>query len=273
MKAAAKISVALAVAILAAGPISVSAAAAQAQSKAASNSASVPKGHGSLAGLWVRTGYLGSLRHTARERIARDIDGKIPLMLPWARDLLEQRVKDADEGRYFANNAAQCLPQGVPYMLFGAVEGVVQIFEEQGQVTVITEEGNEIWNIYLDQKHPPREEIEPTYHGDSVAQWQGDTLVIDTLGLNTNTTLDQVGMPHSEAMHVITKARRATADTLEFLVTIDDPKTFSAPWTQRLIYKKAPAGERVREFVCENNRNAAGASGHQSFDGRSFDGR
>jgi hypothetical protein len=243
-----------------------------AAAQAVSRPAPVPQGSGSLAGLWVRTGYLGSMRHTARERIARDVDGKIPPLLPWARDLLEQRVKDAENDRYFANNAAQCLPQGVPYMLFGAVEGVVQIFEEQAQVTVITEEGAEIWNIYLNQKHPPREDIEPNYHGDTVAHWEGNTLVADTLGLNTNTTLDQVGMPHSDAMHVITRVRRASADALEFLVTIDDPKTFSAPWTQRLIYKQADAGERLREFVCENNRNTAGVEGYQSFDGRSFDG-
>ena len=264
----------LAMAGLASGAVAHAAQAtpspAAAKADAAKPSA-VAKGPGSLAGLWVRTGYLGSLNHTARERIARDVDGKLPPLLPWARDLLEKRVKDAEGDKYFANNAAQCLPQGVPYLLFGAVEGVVQFFEEQGQVTVITEEGNEIWNIYLDQKHPPREDIEPTFHGDSVAHWDGGTLVVDTLGLNTKTTLDQVGMPHSDAMHVITRMRRATADTMEILVTIDDPKTFSAPWTQRLIYRKAAAGERVREFVCENNRNAASAEGYQSFDGRSFD--
>ena len=230
------------------------------------SAAPAPKGPGSLAGVWVRMGYLGSLNYTARQRMARDVDGKLPPMLPWARDLVEKRLSDAEAGKYFANNAAVCLPQGVPYMLFGAVEGVVQIFEEQSQVTVVTEEGSEIWNIYLDQKHPPLEEIEPTYHGDSVAQWAGDSLVIDTVGLNTKTTLDQVGLPHSDALHVITRARRADANTIEFLVIVDDPKTFSAPWTQRLIYKKAAAGERVREFVCENNRNGADAEGYQGFE-------
>lgn len=224
-----------------------------------------PKGPGSLAGLWNRTGYVGSANHTARERIAVDVNGKVPPLLPAARALLEKRVTDADAGKLFPNNAAVCLPQGVPYMLFGAVEGPVQFFEEQGQVTIIAEEGAEIWNIFLDATHPPLDEIEPTFHGDSVGHWEGDTLVVDTVGLNTKTTLDQVGMPHSDAMHVVTRMRRVDLNTLEFLVTIDDPKTFSAPWTQRLIYRRAKPGERLREFVCENNRNDVDASGYQSF--------
>ena len=242
---------------------------AQAQTAASAPPANPPytgvNGPGSLAGLWYRTGYLGTANHTTRERIARDINGKIPGMLPWARDLLEKRVVDAENGKVFANNAVNCLPQGIPYMLFGAVEGPQQIFEQPDQVTLITEEGNEIWRIFLNARHAPIDDIEPTYHGESVGHWEGDTLVVDTLGLNTKTTLDQVGMPHSEALHVMFRMRRASQNTLEFLITIDDPKTFTAPWTQRLIYRQAKAGERQREFVCENNRNGPDADGFQSF--------
>jgi hypothetical protein len=230
------------------------------------SAAKVPSGPGALAGLWKMRGYIGSAGRTARDRIAHDVNGNIPPLLPWAHDLLEQRVNDADQkGELFANSAALCLPQGVPYLLFGAVEGPIQIFEEQGQVSLITEEGAEIWDIYLDRQHPPSDDIEPTYRGDSVAQWQGNVLVVDTVGLNTRTTLDQVGMPHSDAMHVVTRIQRTGADTLEFLVTVDDPKTFSAPWTRRVVYGKAAPGERRREYVCDNNRNQSDAQGHQSF--------
>ena len=226
-------------------------------------------GSGQLAGLWNMRGYLGSAGHTARERIAHDVNGNLPPMLPWARDLLEKRVTDADVGGHlFANVDTRCLPQGVPYLIFGAVEGPIQIFEEQGEVMVIVEEGAEIWDIYLNAKHPPLDDIEPTFHGDSVGHWEGDTLVVDTVGLNTKTTLDQVGMPHSDALHVITRVRRTDASTLEFMVTIDDPKTFSAPWTRRVIYKQSKPGERRREYVCENSRNAPDAQGYQSFQTR-----
>jgi hypothetical protein len=267
MRTSATLLAALALAALALAALALAAAASAAPLVSAASSATpISPGSSRLAGLWNMRGYVGSAGRTARERIARDVNGNIPPMLPWARDLLEKRVSDADQaGNLFANSAALCLPQGVPYMIFGAVEGPIQIFEEQGQVSLITEEGAEIWDIYLNQQHPPREDIEPTYHGDSVGHWEGDTLVIDTLGLNTKTTLDQVGMPHSDAMHVITRVRRTDADTLEFLVTIDDPKTFSGPWTRRVIYKKSKPGERRREYVCENNRNQPDAQGHQSF--------
>jgi hypothetical protein len=219
--------------------------------------------HG-VSGLWEQQGYISSSTNPPRARVARTLDGKIPPMLPWAQELLEKRLVDAEHGKPFANTASQCLPQGVPYLLFAAVGGPLQILETPGQVTLINDAYNEMWFVYLGAKHPPQEDLEPTYHGDSVGHWEGDTLVIDTLGgFNTKTTLDQVGMPHSDSMHVITKVRRTDADHLEFLVTVDDPKTFSAPWTRRVTYKKAANDARVAEEVCDNQRNGMDANGYQ----------
>jgi hypothetical protein len=215
-----------------------------------------------ISGVWKMQGYRGST-DPPRERIARTVDGQIPPMLPWAKNLLEKRVIDAEHDKLFANMAAQCLPQGVPYMLFAAVSGPIQILETPGQITLISEEFNEIWMIPLGGKHAS--DPEPTFHGDSVAHWEGDTLAVDTVGLTKRTTLDQIGMPHSDALHVITRIRRIDADTLQILVNIDDPETFSTPWLRSVIYKKAPAGERVFEEICENQRNPVGADGYQSF--------
>jgi len=89
--------------------------------------------------------------------------------------------------------------------------------------------------------------------------------VVDSVGITTKTTLDQVGVPHSDALHVITRIRRIAANELEFLIAIDDPKTFSTPWTRRLIYRKAPPSTRVEEYVCKNNHNEPGANGFQGF--------
>lgn len=226
--------------------------------------ADYPSGSGSLAGIWRMTGYRGSADYPVRQRIATDDQGKIPPLRPWAAKLLEQRVSDAEKGNIFSNSAAQCLPQGVPYMIFGAGAAPIQIFEEQNQVTLIAEEEDEVWFIYLNQKHPPLDNLAPTYHGDSVAHWDGDTLVVDSVGLTTKTTLDQVGMPHSDALHVVTRIHRVDENTLKFTVLIDDPKTFTTPWTRTVIYKKAPLGERVHEYVCENNING-GENGFQGF--------
>ena len=210
------------------------------------------------------TGYIGSGR-PARERVAKTIEGEIPPLKPWAKELLEKRIREADEGKIFANTAAYCLPQGVPYMLFGAVSGPIQIFETPGQVTIISEEFNEVWMMYLNRKfRGPDDQDGLTFHGESIGRWVGDTLVVDTINLNTRTTLDQVGMPHSEEMKVQTRAKRVDANTLEFLVTIDDPKTFERPWTRRVLYKKAGPDERVEDYACDNVRNAVTADGYQA---------
>jgi len=219
-----------------------------------------------ISGVWNMQGYLSSSIYPVRQRVAKTMEGQLPPLLPAAAALLEKRVSDAEHDQPFANTASLCLPQGVPYMIHAAVDGPLQILETPGQVTIISTAYNEMWLIYLNAKHPGPDDLEPTYHGDSIGHWEGDTLVIDTVGLNTKTTLDQVGMPHSEDLHVITRVRRTDAKTLEFLVTVDDPKTFSKPWTRRQIYKKAPDDARVEESVCENNRNGVDASGHQSLD-------
>lgn len=220
-----------------------------------------------ISGLWNQTQYRSSGDFPPRERTIRMTDGKPPPMLPWAAELLEKRLVDAEHNKPYANTASVCLPQGVPYMLHAAVGGPLQILETPGQVTFINDAYNEMWFVYLDAKHPPKDDVEPNYHGDSVGHWEGDTLVIDTIGLTTRTTLDQVGTPHSEDMHVITRVRRAGPDTIEFRVTIDDPKAFSKTWEeQTLIYKRADKDARISEVVCENNRNVVLPDGHQSLD-------
>jgi hypothetical protein len=100
-----------------------------------------------------------------------------------------------------------------------------------------------------------------------VGHWEGDTLVVDSIGFNTKTTLDQVGTPHSEDMHVITRIRRTGPENLEFFITIDDPGTFSEPWSKKQIYKKAGDKARITEVVCENQRNGIDPdTGYQSLE-------
>jgi len=219
-----------------------------------------------ISGYWLQTEYRSSGDFSPRERTIRMVDGNPPPLLPWAAEVLEQRLKDSENSKPFANTASLCLPQGVPYMLHAAVGGPLQILETPGQVTFINDAYNEMWFVYMDAKHPPVDDVEPNYHGDSVGHWEGDTLVIDTIGLTTRTTLDQVGTPHSDKLHVVTRVRRTSPDTLQFRVTIDDPGAFSKTWEEKtLIYKRANKDARISEVVCENNRNVVLPSGHQSL--------
>lgn len=210
-------------------------------------------GPGSLNGMWTTYGYKGSARFGPRERVVRTIDGKLPPMQPWAAQLLEERIKmTTEKGEPFRTTLMQCLPGGVPEMVFGSPYPT-QIIESPGQVTILYEMFNHYRVIYLNQTLPT--DPDPTFMGHSVGRWQGDTLVVDTIGLTDRTTLDEVGIPHSAELRVVERYRRVDKDTLEIGITIDDPKTFTQPWDTRVINKAAAPDVKFIEYICENDSN------------------
>ena len=93
-------------------------------------------GPGALDGVWIISGYKGSQGFTARQRVQMTVDGKTPPLQPWALKLLEQRIKDSDDGNPFANTVTNCLPGGVPAMMFGGPTPI-QIIPTARQVTII----------------------------------------------------------------------------------------------------------------------------------------
>jgi plastocyanin len=94
---------------------------------------------------------------------------------------------------------------------------------------------------------------DPTWMGDSVAKWEGDTLVIDSIGFNDKTEVN--GFKHTEEMHVIEKFRRPSADSLEYEATVEDPNVWEKPWTVKRNFNLRTDLEKVGEFVCENNQD------------------
>jgi hypothetical protein len=227
--------------------------------------AKVPHGPGSLSGLWQNADYKGTGRFPPRERTIRTLDGSPPPLLPAAAAVLEKRITDADKGILFGNSLTNCLPGGVPMMLFGAGDYPIQILETPGQVTLLMDEQNHFRVVHLGGKHPA--DPDPSFLGHSIGHWEGDTLVVDTVGLNDRTTLDMVGTPHTEALHVIERFRRSAADRLEIRVTVDDPGAFSKSWETKATWKASPPGTELNEYICENNRNATDAQGNQTFGG------
>jgi len=197
-----------------------------------------------ISGLWTMTGKVSSNK-PPREQIARDENGKLPRLLPGPAAVFEKRLVDAENGKPFATMGSMCMNQGIPLMMFAAAEGPVEILETPGRVVIISTEFDEVWSIYLDQRH--QEDLDPNWHGDSVGRWEGDTLVVDTIGLMDRTTVDHVGMPHSADLHVVSRLRRLDKETLEVRVTLNDPKTFVEPWTRKVIYKRGQPGQRLEE--------------------------
>ena len=219
---------------------------------AATASAPVKGGPGSLAGIWTVLGYKGSMFFPPRERVARTLEGEWPpLNAEWAA-VFEKRVADSEQGEPFATTLTQCLPGGVPEMVFGSPYPV-QILETPGQVTLLYEMFNHFRIIHLGGSHPP--DPDPGYMGHSIGHWEGDTLVVDTVGLTDRTSVDEIGIPHSDALHVIESYRRADASTVEILLRIDDPQVFTRPWDAKVTYRAARPGAALIEYICENGRS------------------
>jgi hypothetical protein len=108
-------------------------------------------------------------------------------------------------------------------------------------------EYNESWrSIALNAKHS--EDPDPTWFGEAVGKWEGDTLVVDAIGFNDRAWLDPIGHPRSEKLHLVERWRRADRDTLVNDLTIDDPVVYAKPWKGQLTFKLDHSGE-LRESI------------------------
>ncbi len=143
-----------------------------------------------------------------------------------------------------------CLPEGLPRFMI-SVPYPMEIFQAPTRVIIIHEGVQAMRQIYMNRQH--LKDLDPTYAGDSVGKWEGDTLVVDTIGFNDKTWIDGA-IPHSEAMHLIERIRRIDHDTLADDITVEDPIAYTRPLTAHEVYKLKPGWE-IREYVCaENNK-------------------
>lgn len=143
-----------------------------------------------------------------------------------------------------------CQPPGVPRIML--IPFPMQAIQTPGEVILLFEYDHYIRHIYLDRREHPKE-LDLTWMGDSIGWWEGNTLVVDTAGLNDKTWLDQVGHPHSDALHVVERIRRIDHDTLQDELTIDDPKAYKKSWTGQQVFKLRPTWHLL-EYVCTGDR-------------------
>jgi hypothetical protein len=142
-----------------------------------------------------------------------------------------------------------CSPPGVPRIML--VPFPMQIVQTSGEVIMLFEYDHYVRHIDTGRRGHPTD-LNPSWMGDSIGRWENDTLVVDTTGLNDKSWLDQVGHPHSDALHVVERIARVDHDTLQDDVTIDDPKAYTKTWTGRLVFKLRP-GWHLLEYVCEDS--------------------
>jgi len=135
----------------------------------------------------------------------------------------------------------------------------IEILPSAKQVTIITEAFSEVRRVYMGEKQQPIDEVPPGYYGHSVGRWEGDTLVIDTVGIKESIVAYQ-NLPHSSQMRITERIRLVAPDYLHDQITIEDPVALEKPVTYTLAYRRLPNYKMV-EFVCENNREYTDANG------------
>jgi hypothetical protein len=182
----------------------------------------------------------------------------IPTMTPWGKQRYLAAKPSygprsvADSTDYVNPTTGKdvgCLPPGVPRIYIQPF--ALEVVQTPGRVMEYFEFDHHMRQIFTDGRQHPKDP-ELTWMGDSVGWYEGDTLVVDTIGLNEKTWIDRGGLPHSDQLHVIERIRRATHDALEVKITIDDPKAYVKTWSGYRNYKLEPTWN-IKEFICADN--------------------
>lgn len=174
----------------------------------------------------------------------------IPLTLtPAFQKAFEERQRNMKAGTPLADTVSSCMAFGMPRILTVPF----QIVHADAEMLMITEILHEVRRIAIGETMP--DDPDPSYSGTSVGRWEGSTLVVETKAIKAK-TIDNTGLPHSDALEIVERMRLRDPQALEIQMTLTDPKAFSKPWTVTRLHKRAPAGYRFYEYICtENNRN------------------
>jgi len=219
--------------------------------------------------------------NTRRQPGASDYDKLVgdytnPILQPWAADVVKKYGDISLKGVTYSNPANQCWPEPIPFIFkhFG-----MQMLQQPHQITMIYSEDNEVRRVRMNEPHPAR--VTPSWHGDSVGHYEGDTLVIDTIGQRTNrpfAMLDLYGTPYSEKLHVVERYRLIDYEAakeglerdrkenlivvegrdpnyrgkhLQVHFTVEDENVFTTPWTATITYR--PAVSPPTDLICAEN--------------------
>ena len=182
-----------------------------------------------------------------------------PNLKQWAKDVMKKDNEEVLKGKFAFTARSSCQGAGVPGfdVLLG---GALSILQSPREVTMIFSGNSETRHIRLDASHSANPK--PSWYGESVGHYEGDTLVVDTIGLNDKTFLDNYRTPHTGKLHV-TERWRLTENgaKLEILLMIDDPDTFNQPWQALRQYDRV--NRTFAEDNCsENNLNPFGIDYH-----------
>jgi hypothetical protein len=217
-------------------------------------------------------------------------DYTAPILQPWAAQVVKQHAeKELNDGPAL-NPINQCRPGGVPFVFYNLG---MELLQQPNSITMLYVFDHEVRHVRLNQAHPAK--LTPSWFGDSVGHYEGDTLVIDTIGIKTGpyTMVDQFGTPHTDKLHVVERYRlidyeaanrilergakenattlrndsgvipdlNARGKNLELDLTVEDEGAFTTPWSSTIIYRPGVGvgtSSELPEAVCAENPNELG---------------
>jgi hypothetical protein len=174
-----------------------------------------------------------------------------PNIKPWAKEVMKRDNDKVLAGGIAFTARSSCLPAGVPDFLMYPVAEPIYFAQAANKVTVIFAGDAQVRHVYLDVPHSPNPK--PSWYGESVGHYEGDTLVVDTIGQNTKSYVDHYRTPHTDKLHVVERWRLKEPAVLEVTIRVDDVDTFNEPWTAAYRYRRIQRPMVYEEACAENN--------------------
>jgi len=177
-----------------------------------------------------------------------------PILQPWVKEALKKVNDRVLSGKAAFPPQVRCWPLGVPAFVLYPAQPVF-IIQRPEEVLLIWQSDQMIRHVFLTDKHTAHPK--PSWFGESIGHYEnGDTLVVDTIGLNTKTFVDNYRTPHTDRLHVVERYKLANAETrIEVTLTVEDPGAFTTPWSAQQIYRRVEIGPMAESTCAEGNFN------------------
>ena len=195
-------------------------------------------------------------RVTGRQPTQRVADLNSPILQPWAREVVRKRNEDVLSGEPVGTPTASCWPKGVTGFLLSPMTQPMYFVQGPKEVVMILTSFNDVRHIHLTDKHSAG--VKTSWYGESIGHYEGDTLVVDTIGLDDRTWVDGFGTPHTKQLHIIERLHLIeNGQVLEANVHVEDPGAFTMPWDAIQHYRQYEAA--VRQMPIERLAQLASA--------------
>jgi hypothetical protein len=212
-------------------------------------------------------------RVTGRQPTERVADLSSPILQPWAREVVRKRNELVLSGKFLPSATASCWPKGVTPFLLSPMTQPMYFIQGPRSVVMVLTSFNDVRRIHLTDKHS--ENVKPSWYGESIGWYEGDTLVVDTIGIDERTRVDGFGTPHTNQLHVVERYRLVeNGDVLEVTIHVEDPGAFTTPWNAIQRFRQYEAavrqvpverlaqlasvedGSPLSEHICAENPNS-----------------